>query len=341
MYDIRQEQTGNWTPFEQTDRDGRWPYVEAYMSAATYQNPKGSVGYVTFFGQDQELYIGSPQWGNSGPLPKPDQSHLNSSNNLATESYVIYRPPPVLNSSQLVFVDFAQVMGIVPFTSSAFQVLQTTTPFIGDVSAAAKDFEGLWMVCGWQPYGEGVWTVQQLMDGAGIHWSDFSRISLDDVDASPFGLCLLNEELYMFLTDGPQISVMRQQPRKRPPEWPAGDWQPVLSLGAMPSQWTDLSQPLVITAPGNYFMVFWISSVGQLWRGRYDGAQDPITWENAGAPPGATLLIGGYPALAVSIGTTGNIEVFAVSVEGDLWQMWYTTETGVWSDWYSHGQPSD
>jgi hypothetical protein len=206
LYDKKQEQTGSWTPFAQTSPDGRWPYASngGFMSAATYQNPKASVGYVTFADADGQLYAGAPTRGISGPLlthPLPSPSDSRGRKQGASGEKLTSQSPPLL------------------------------------------------------------------------FWARLAA------------------QLYL----------------------------------------------RSLATPQNYLMLFWISGAGELWRGQSDGFA-AVTWENAGLPPGAFLV---HTQPAASIGTTGSIEVFVVSAEGDLWQMWHTTATGVWSDWYLHGQPSD
>jgi hypothetical protein len=336
LYDKKQEQTGSWTPFAQTSPDGRWPYASkgGFMSAATYQNPKGSVGYVTFADADGQLYAGAPTWGISGPLltrplPSPSQQQL------ATPSYIVY----VSNDWQLVFVDFAQMMGIVPFTDSFFWTLRPppTQDQFG-FGAAAQNSEGLLEVCGIYGVYQG-WSVKQSVDAAGgVHWSDLTDVPIE-IPAYIFALCLLNQTLYMFLFDGTNAWVKRQL--KRQPRPKAGvEWGEAYELESPPfvlGSTGGTTIPTILATPQNYLMLFWISGAGELWRGQSDGSS-AVTWENAGSPPGAFLI---HTQPAASIGTTGNIEVFVVSADGDLWQMWHTTETGVWSDWYLHGQPSD
>jgi hypothetical protein len=335
LYDKKQEQSGSWTPFAQTDPDGRWPYASktGFLSAATYQNLKASVGYVTFADADGQIYAGAPTWGISGPLltrplPSPSQQQL------ATPSYIVY----VSNDWQLVFVDFAQIMGIVPFTDSYFWTLRPppTQDQFG-FGAAAQNSEGLLEVCGTYGVSHG-WSVKQSVDATGgVHWSDLNDIPIE-IPGYCFALCLLNQTLYMFIFDGTNVCVKQQV--KRQPRPKAGvEWGPAYCLNNP----TDLSFysgtiPAIIATPQNELMLFWITNGGEMFRGQCNGS-DPVTWENAGAPPGTGLIINTIPA--VSIGTTGNVEVFAISDGGDLWQMWYTTETGVWSDWYLHGQPSD
>jgi hypothetical protein len=334
IYDKRQEQTGNWTPFEPTDRDGRWPSVGQIISAATYQNPEGSVGYVAVVGVDGQLYIGAPTWGISGPELTPALPPMRAetiSSTLATESYIVYLSS---DFTQIVLIDFAQVLGIVPFTNSAYKVLQAPEPLQVEIGAiaAAKNSEGQWEICG--PIGAGAEIGQLAVDSASVRWSNIPL----DFGQFPFGLYLCGEILYMFLTDQEQIWVKRQVPLRlgigREPEYL---WEAAHLLNPPPVSLSEFQPATVIVAPGNYFMLFTIDNDGGLWRSQYDGTLNPNIWEYVGWPPGVNSLRPN--SLAVSIGTTGNIELFAASDEGDLWQMWHTTETGVWSAWYFHGSP--
>jgi hypothetical protein len=337
LYDKRQEQTGNWTSFEQTDPDGRWPYASKtrFMSAATYQRPEGPVGYVTFSDANGQLYAGAPVFGNSGPLLTPPLPPY-SQQQLATPSYIVY----VSNDWQLVFVDFAQIMGIAPLTDSYFWTLRPppTQDQFG-FGAAAQNAKGLLEVCGTYGVFQGWGVKQSVVGSGGVHWSELTDIPIEN-DSICFSLCLLNQTLHMFLFDGTYVWVKLQVKHQVWPDEVDGGWGKAYVLNSPPFLFGKIgsfNMPTIIASPHNSLMLFWISSEGELWRGESDGTY-PLTWKNAGSPR-RTFLSLTQPA--VSIGTTGNIEVFVVSGEGDLWQMWQTTETGVWSDWYLHGQPSD
>ncbi len=332
VYHKSQEPTGNWTPFEPTDPDHTWPGVSLPMSAATYQNPEGLVGYVAVAGVDGQLYIGAPARSVSGPLVVPPLPPMQPYSILATDSYIMYFSS---DSAQIALIDFAQIMGIVPSTNSVYQVLQAPGSFQSPGPlTAAKDSEGLWEICG--TLGTGLEIVRLVGEPASVRWS---HIPLD-VEGWPFGLYLCGEALYMFLTDSEQIWVKRalrlKLPRQRDAEYL---WEAAHLLPSPPQGTFDLQPATIIVAPGEYFMLFTIDGDGGLWRLQYGGTSNSNTWEYVGFPTEADSI---RPStLAVSIGTTGNVELFAASDAGDLWQMWHTTETGVWSDWYFHGRPAD
>jgi hypothetical protein len=330
VYHKRQEPTGNWTQFEPTDPDGKWPTVGQITAAATYESPEGSVGYVTVVGVDGQLYIGAPAWSLSGPVQGPPLPMAQPESILATESYIVYLSP---DNTQIALIDFAQVMGIVPTTDSLYQVLQApgSLQSPGGISAA-KNSEGRWEICG--ALGAGAEIARLAVNPAGVSWSDIAL----DVEGWPFGLYLCGGFVYMFLTDTEQIWVKRERALRlgigREIKYL---WEAAHLLNAPPPDEFEFQPAVIVVAPGNYFMLFTLDNDGGLWRSKYDGTLNPNEWEYVGWPPGVDSLAPN--TLTVSIGTTGNIELFAASDEGDLWQMWHTTETSVWSDWYFHRQP--
>jgi hypothetical protein len=59
-------------------------------------------------------------------------------------------------------------------------------------------------------------------------------------------------------------------------------------------------------------------------------------WSSLGKPPGWSHL----HQVAVGKNLDGRLEVFAVSTDGSLWQIWQTATNNGWSHWENRGKPS-
>src|SRR6266581_2251919 len=124
-------------------------------------------------------------------------------------------------------------------------------------------------------------------------------------------------------------------------------WQTI--AGKSWSTWNPLNKPLntnVLVMPvvgknaDGRLEAFIIASDGALWHiWQTSPGQGP--WSNwfSSGQPAASIANAQYPP-SMAQNADGRLEAFTVGADGALWHVWQTTPNGVWSNWFSSGQPA-
>src|SRR6266700_7193541 len=82
---------------------------------------------------------------------------------------------------------------------------------------------------------------------------------------------------------------------------------------------------------------FTVGTDGALWH-IYQVAPNGTwsSWTPLGKPPNLNAINAPF----VAQNADGRLEAFTVGADGALWHVWQTTPNGVWSNWFSSGQPA-
>ena len=115
----------------------------------------------------------------------------------------------------------------------------------------------------------------------------------------------------------------------------SGVWSPWTALGSPGTALT--SDPAVIEGVTGNEDVYRVDSGGHAWEKWYSANSGTwSSWFDLGTPTGQTLV--GRPFEWASP-VSGNEEVFARDTAGNVWEKWYSSNSGVWSPWAGLGSP--
>ncbi len=124
-------------------------------------------------------------------------------------------------------------------------------------------------------------------------------------------------------------------------------WQTSLGQGPW-SNWFSSDQPATSLANAQFppsiaqnadgrLEAFTVGTDGALWHIYQVAPNDTwSSWTPRGKPPNLNAI----NAPIVAQNADGRLEAFTIGSDGALWHVWQTTPNGLWSNWFSSGQPT-